>query len=57
MTGYYRDTNNLINGTGYCTREELEKFYNLYHNDDPCLEEFDSFEEWFEESRRNGYFI
>ena len=35
--------------------KELRKIWDDNHEDDPCLNYFDSFEEWFKETLDNGW--
>lgn len=38
------------------TIEELKKYWNLWNDLDICMDGFDTFEDWLEESVKNGYY-
>ena len=37
------------------TTAEAKIYWKDHRDDDPILEEYDSFAEWYNESKRNGY--
>ena len=37
------------------TTAEARQYWNKYHNSDPILRDYKSFEEWYRESKMNGY--
>ena len=39
------------------TTQEAREYWNKYHNSDPILEDYPSFEAWYRESKRNGYIV
>ena len=39
------------------TTKEAREYWNKYHNSDPILEDYPSFEAWYRESKLNGYIV
>lgn len=39
------------------TTREAREYWNKYHNSDPILEDYPSFEAWYRESKQNGYIV
>ena len=40
---------------GSMTTEEAKKYWDKYHNSDPVLREYTSYEDWYKDSKENGY--
>lgn len=36
-----------------CSRGEIRDFWNRYHTTDPCMSEYDDFDDWFQDSIYN----
>ena len=50
----YRDKEEIF-GKEILTHEELKKFWDDNHENDPCMDFFNSFEEWLDTTVDNGY--
>ena len=54
-TTYYADPNGIMGDPNELwTEESLKKYYDAEHNNDPVLEGYNSFEDWFYDTVANG---
>lgn len=49
------DNNSLEEVDDTMTTEEAKQYWKENHNSDPILVDYDSFEDWYKESKENGY--
>jgi len=50
---YGTDSEDEYNET--MTTEEAKEYWKEHHNDDPILMDYDNYEDWYKESKQNGY--
>ena len=52
---YTEDDDEFLDDYGTMNTEQAKRYWKNHHNDDPILEGYDSFEDWYKESKENGY--
>ena len=45
----------FLDDEGNMTTEQAKRYWKNHHDDDPILQDYDSFEDWYKESKENGY--